>query len=392
MSIQWYPGHMHKAQKQIKEILPKVDLLIEVLDARIPFSSENPHIAELRGDKPCIKVLSKTDLADPEMTARWQEYFEREKGVKTLGITTTQPAKTKQLIDLCKKLLPHKADGQDTIYTMIVGIPNVGKSTLINTLAGRPIAKTGNEPAVTKSQQRINLGDGIILMDTPGILWPKVENPKSSYRLAATGAIKDTAMEYADVAYFAADYLLTAYPELLKQRFDIDELPHTEIELMDKIAARRGCLRSGGIANTHKVSEILINELRDGSLGLITLETPEMIDIEKVEVAKAIALKAEKKAQRLRDRKKGTRDGEQQVRNKFERRGLDPLTGQEVQKAKPKTPAKKKTKNDTPANGVKVSSTKKSANTTKTTKTSGNKHLGPRIAGLSSRPNKPRRR
>jgi len=392
MSIQWYPGHMHKAQKQIKEILPKVDLLIEVLDARIPFSSENPHIAELRGDKPCIKVLSKTDLADPEMTARWQEYFEREKGVKTLGITTTQPAKTKQLIDLCKKLLPHKADGQDTIYTMIVGIPNVGKSTLINTLAGRPIAKTGNEPAVTKSQQRINLGDGIILMDTPGILWPKVENPKSSYRLAATGAIKDTAMEYADVAYFAADYLLTAYPELLKQRFDIDELPHTEIELMDKIAARRGCLRSGGIANTHKVSEILINELRDGSLGLITLETPEMIDIEKVEVAKAIALKAEKKAQRLRDRKKGTRDGEQQVRNKFERRGLDPLTGQEVQKAKPKTPAKKKTKNAPPANGVKVSSTKKSANTTKTTKTSGNKHLGPRIAGLSSRPNKPRRR
>jgi len=394
MSIQWYPGHMHKAQKQIKEILPKVDLLIEVLDARIPYSSENPHIAELRGDKPCIKVLSKTDLADPEMTARWQEYFEQEKGVKTLGITTTQPAKTKQLIDLCKKLLPHKANGQETIYTMIVGIPNVGKSTLINTLAGRPVAKTGNEPAVTKSQQRINLGDGIILMDTPGILWPKVENPKSSYRLAATGAIKDTAMEYADVAYFAADYLLTAYPELLKQRFDLDELPTTEIALMDKIAARRGCLRSGGIANTHKVSEILINELRDGSLGLITLETPEMIDVEKVEVAEAIALKAEKKAQRLRDRKKGTRDSEQQVRNKFERKGLDPLTGQEIPKAKLNTspPAKKKKpKSETAASSKpeKAISTKKSANTTKTTTS---KRLGPRIAGLSSRPNKPRRR
>lgn len=394
MSIQWYPGHMHKAQKQIKEILPKVDLLIEVLDARIPYSSENPHITELRGDKPCIKVLSKTDLADPELTARWQEYFEQEKGVKTLGITTTQPAKTKQLIDLCKKLLPHKADGSETIYTMIVGIPNVGKSTLINTLAGRPIAKTGNEPAVTKSQQRINLGDGIILMDTPGILWPKVENPKSSYRLATTGAIKDTAMEYADVAYFAADYLLSAYPNLLKQRFDLEELPNTEIELMDKIAARRGCLRSGGIANTHKVSEILINELRDGSLGLITLETPEMIEIEKVEVAEAIARKAEKKAQRLRDRKKGTRDSEEQVRHKFERKGLDPLTGQELPKAKPNAPAKKKApKASTESNkAAKNSGTKKSANTTKTTKTSGNKHMGPRIAGLSSRPNKPRRR
>ena len=389
MSIQWYPGHMHKAQKQIKEILPQVDLLIEVLDARIPYSSENPQIAELRGDTPCIKVLSKTDLADPAMTERWQEFFEREKGVKTLGITTTQPAKTKQLIDLCKKLLPEKVDAGKTIHTMIVGIPNVGKSTLINTLAGRPIARTGNEPAVTKSQQRINLGDGIILLDTPGILWPKVENPKSSYRLAATGAIKDTAMEYADVAYFVADYLLSAYPQLLKERFDLETLPATEVELMDKIAARRGCLRTGGIANTHKVSEILINELRTATLGRITLEAPEMVAIEAIEVAEAIARKAEKKAQRLRDRKKGTRDSDRQVREKFASKGLDPLTGQAPPAAEKKVTEKKKPATQTqPAaakktGGAKASGPKKSTTTAKAT---GDRRLGPRIVGVGGRP------
>jgi len=158
MAIHWYPGHMHKAQKEIKEVLPNVDLVIEVLDARIPYSSENPAIAKLRGDKPCIKVLSKTDLADPEMTTKWQQHLEQEQGVKTFPTTTEQPAKIKQIVDLCRKMLPQKDASIKSINTMIVGIPNVGKSTLINTLADRIIAQTGNVPAVTKSQQRINLG------------------------------------------------------------------------------------------------------------------------------------------------------------------------------------------------------------------------------------------
>lgn len=216
MAIQWYPGHMHKAQKAIREVLPQVDLLIEVLDARIPYSSENPAIAELRGDKPCIKVLSKTDLADPAVTAAWQEYLEQERGVKTFATTTEQPGRIKLLVDLCRKMLPEKEAGAKNINAMIVGIPNVGKSTIINTLAGRVVAKTGNEPAVTKDQQRINLGSGVVLLDTPGILWPKIENPNSSYRLAATGAIKNTAMEYDDVSFFVAEYLLKAYPELIQ--------------------------------------------------------------------------------------------------------------------------------------------------------------------------------
>lgn len=310
MAIQWYPGHMHKAQKEIKEILPQVDLLIEVLDARIPFSSENPAIARLRGDKPCIKVLSKSDLADPATTALWQEYLEREKNVKTIALTTDQPARMRLLLDLCRKMLPEKDASVKTIHTMIVGIPNVGKSTLINILAGRTIAKTGNEPAVTKSQQRINLGNGIMLLDTPGILWPKIENPKSAYRLAATGAIKDTAMEYDDVGFFTADYLIKAYPDRLKERFQLEQIPATELEFLELAAARRGALTAGGRFNLHKICEVLIYELRSGALGPITMETPAMIEQELADVAAAQAEKEALAEERKRRFKEGTRDAD----------------------------------------------------------------------------------
>lgn len=307
MAIHWYPGHMHKAQKEIKEVLPNVDLLIEVLDARIPYSSENPAIAQLRGDKPCIKVLSKTDLADPIITTMWQDYLEQEKGVKTFATTTDQPAKIKQIVDLCRKMLPEKDAGVKTINTMIVGIPNVGKSTLINILADRVIAQTGNVPAVTKTQQRINLGSGIVLLDTPGILWPKIENPNSSYRLAASGAIKDTAMDYEDVGFYAADYLIKAYPELMKERYGIDEVPDTEIEFLELIASKRGALRAGGKVNLHKICEVLINELRSGMLGNISLETPEMI----VREEQQIAAEAKHKKQQDEQRKQRFKDGSQ---------------------------------------------------------------------------------
>ncbi len=306
MAVHWYPGHMHKAQKEIKQVLPNVDLLIEVLDARIPYSSENPAIAQLRGDKPCIKVLSKTDLADPEITALWQAYLEREKGVKTFATTTEQPAKMKQIVELCRKMLPEKDAGVKTINTMIVGIPNVGKSTLINTLADRVIAQTGNVPAVTKSQQRINLGSGIVLFDTPGILWPKIENANSSYRLAASGAIKDTAMDYEDVGFFAADYLIGAYPELMKERYGIDDVPSTEIEFLELIASKRGALRAGGRVNLHKICEVLINELRSGMLGKISLETPEMIEKEEQLIEAEAKIKREKDEQRKQRFKDGS--------------------------------------------------------------------------------------
>lgn len=277
MSIQWYPGHMHKAQLQIQQALTKVDLLIELLDARIPFSSENPMLATLRGDKPCLKVLSKSDLADPALTSRWQAHLERQTGVWVRAITTAQAGTIARLTGVCQKMLPRRGGLGKPIRTMIVGVPNVGKSTVINILAGRNVAKTGNEPAITKNQQQVKIGTGILLLDTPGILWPNVENENSGYRLAATGAIKDTAMEYPDVAYFVAGYLLENYPEALAERYSLDETPVDQVALLDAIGKRRGCLAKGGVVDYDRTSRIFINDLRAGALGPITFETPEMI-------------------------------------------------------------------------------------------------------------------
>lgn len=306
-AIQWFPGHMHKARKEIEEVLPKVDVIIEVLDARIPFSSENPLIKSFRerNNKPVVKVLNKRDLADPDMTQLWIEHLEQEQGVKALAITTENISEVNKIMDLCRKLAPNREEMGKNIRTMIMGIPNVGKSTIINTLAGRSVAVTGNQPAVTRQQQRINLQNGIVLSDTPGILWPKVENPHSGFRLAATGAVKDTAMDYVDVAFFTIEYLKDAYPELIKARYNLDdELPETEIELMEEIGRKRGCLKGGGRVDLHKASEILINELRNGTLGKITLERPEMITQELINVAIEEERRAEEKAKKKEERRK----------------------------------------------------------------------------------------
>merc|ERR1712137_546063 len=261
-------------------------------------SSENPEIAKIRGDKPCIKILNKYDLADPEITARWQDSLEKERGVKTITTSSDNPGNSKQIMGMIKTMFAHKDVQHKSIKAMITGIPNVGKSTLINILADRIIAKTGNEPAVTKSQQRINLGSGIILFDTPGVLWPKLENPHSIYRLASSGAVKNTAMEYDDVGFFVADYLIKAYPDVMKERYKLEELPDTEIEFLEAAARNRGAIQAGGRVNLHKICEILLKELQSGKLGRITLETPEILEVEKEEMALEAAKKAEAKAKR----------------------------------------------------------------------------------------------
>jgi ribosome biogenesis GTPase A len=297
---------MHKALTEMKEALHQVDILIEVLDARIPYSSENPEIAKIRGDKPCIKILNKSDLADPDTTAAWQAHLESDRAVKTFTTSLDNTAKTKQILDLIRKTCAQKDASVKTINAMIIGIPNVGKSTLVNILADRVIAKTGNEPAVTKNQQRINLGNGILLLDTPGVLWPKLENPNTGYRLAISGAVKDTAIEYDDIGFFAADYLIKAYPEYLQERYKIETIPETEIEFLELAAAKRGALMAGGRVNLHKICELLIAEYRSGKLGRISLETPQMLATEELEMLAAAEKKIADKAKRKQKFKDGS--------------------------------------------------------------------------------------
>lgn len=310
MAIQWYPGHMHKARKEIVAAMPSIDLIIEVLDARIPFSSENPAVAEIRSHKgntkPCLKVLSKIDLADPALTERWCQHFEQEQTVKVLPIAISEDNVAKRVVAKARALFPQRSEDK-AIRAMIVGIPNVGKSSLINVLAGRTIAKVGNEPAVTKRQQRIDIGDGIILNDTPGILWPKVENPHSAYRLAITGAIKDTAMDYIDVAFYAAEYLMINYPEQLVQRYELEMLPKDPEQLLDELGSKRGCLRGGGRVDLNKAAALFIHELRSTQIGNFTLETPEMMLEEIKEVARLKEEKERKEEERKAAGKKKRR-------------------------------------------------------------------------------------
>lgn len=312
MAIHWYPGHMHKAIREMTNILPDVDLVIELLDARLPASSQNPAIVTLRDNKPCIKILSKSDLADPGITSRWQAHFEQDASVKTLQTTLDLNGKPQKIIRLCQALVPSRVKANLNMLVMVAGIPNVGKSTLINALAGRKVAKTGNEPAITKGQQRIKLGQGIMLLDTPGILWPKIENENSGYRLAASGAIKDTAMGIEDVAFYLADYLIKRYPAALKDRYDLASVPDTELEFIELMGARRGCLSAGGRVDLEKASAILVNEFRAGMLGAITLETPDMILEEELIVAQQKETKADRDADRKRKFRSGRADAAQE--------------------------------------------------------------------------------
>ncbi|MEE2758300.1 MAG: ribosome biogenesis GTPase YlqF [Myxococcota bacterium] len=293
MAINWFPGHMHKARKEIAQIMPKVDLLIEVVDARIPYSSANPLVDEWRRDKPMLKILNKIDLADPSMTQDWIDDFEQDSDIRALTLDARNAQHCRELLNRGRKLVHAPRSPGKPLTAMILGIPNVGKSTLINGMAGRLIAKTGNVPAVTKKQQRIPLAQDFVLLDTPGFLWPKLWPDGCGYRLAITGAIKDAVIDYDDIAYFATDFFRQHYPDALLARYRLDSIPDTTIELMEAIAARRGCIGKGGLIRLSQVSELLIREYRQGKLGRVSLETPQLI---RAELRVAEREKAEKDA------------------------------------------------------------------------------------------------
>jgi ribosome biogenesis GTPase A len=282
MPTQWYPGHMAKARRLIAEAVAIHDVVIEVVDARMPASSANPVLTELRKQKPCIKVLGKSDLADPEVTTAWLRSFEVRKAagaegageVFAVAVRTDRPAEMKaQITDLCGRLA--RPTRQRTMArAMVVGIPNVGKSTLINTLAERKVAKVGDEPAVTKTEQRVVLKNGTTLSDHPGILWPKIEEDAATFRLAMGGALPDQAIDFERVALFGAEYLLQRYPRHLANRYKLDELPADAGALLEAIGRRRGGLRSGGSVDLHKAADVLIHDFRSAALGRISLEEP----------------------------------------------------------------------------------------------------------------------
>lgn len=273
MTIRWYPGHMGKALESIADLIKKVDVVIEVLDARLPLSSSNHQLQALRRTKPWIKVLNKPDLADPAITTAWLREFKSESGVSALAISAKKQLDAKKLIKLCKELSPKRGMPGFPVRVMVVGIPNVGKSTLINTIAGRSLAKVGDKPAITTVNQRIEL-DGIVLSDTPGVLWPEMDDQDGAYRLAASGAIGSGALDYHTVGLFAAEYLMQRYPELLKSRYKLAELSESPSVLIEEIGRSLGCLIAGGEIDLNRASEAFLRELRAGKLGRISFEEP----------------------------------------------------------------------------------------------------------------------
>ncbi|HMV63185.1 MAG TPA: ribosome biogenesis GTPase YlqF [Zoogloea sp.] len=295
MSIQWFPGHMTSARKKAAESMERIDVVIEVVDARLPEASTNPMIRELRAhrQRPCLKILNKADLADPAVTARWIAWYNAQKGVSAVALSCKKPGDVAKVVGLCRTLAPHRNDRLKPLRMMIMGIPNVGKSTLMNALLKKRVAKVGDEPAVTKSQQAIDLSPTASLVDTPGMMWPKILHDSDGFMLAASHAIGRNAVIDEEVANFLGGLLLQRYPALLVKRygFPVDGLDGPA--LVEAIGRRRGCLQKGGGLDLEKASLILLQDYRDGALGRVSLETPETRAVMLQAYAEALAQKAQ---------------------------------------------------------------------------------------------------
>ncbi|MBA4547462.1 ribosome biogenesis GTPase YlqF [Thermoactinomyces intermedius] len=281
MTIQWFPGHMAKARRQVEEKLKLVDIVFELLDARLPLSSRNPMMDEILKDKPRLILLTKCDLADERANQAWMKYFQARR-MPVLPVDAQTGKGVQQIIPACEKILAplfqqreKKGIQSRKFRAMVTGIPNVGKSSLINRLAKRSVAETGDRPGVTKAQQWIRVGKTMELLDTPGILWPKFDDPVTGLRLAASGAIKETILPIDEVALYVLNYLKERYPDRLKKRYKLEQTEQDGVALMEEIGKKRGCLLRGGEIDYEKVAELLLHELRAGRLGRISFEFPE---------------------------------------------------------------------------------------------------------------------
>ncbi len=276
MAVQWFPGHMHLTKKTIEERIKHIDVVIEMVDARLPGSSANPLLASLTSKRPSLKVLNKQDLADPARTALWLAHYNAREGTRAIALDTTDGNAARRLIAPCHELAPTRGSMSRPLRVMICGIPNVGKSTLINRLVGKSAAKAADEAGVTRNEQRIVLEDGFYLFDTPGMLWPRIIVAQSGYNLAASGAVGRNAFDDQEVALELLDYLKPSYPQLLQARYALQGWAALESEaLLEAIGRSRGALMAGGKVNLQKAAELLIHDFRSGALGRITLETPE---------------------------------------------------------------------------------------------------------------------
>jgi ribosome biogenesis GTPase A len=276
MAIQWFPGHMNLTRKAIAERIKEIDVVIEVLDARLPGSSANPLLAEMTGHRPTLKILNKQDMADPDRTGPWLAHYNAQPGTRAIALQASNAAAVQPLAAACHALAPSRGGLARPMRVLICGVPNVGKSTLINALSNKRHAKTGDEAGVTKLEQRITLADDFYLYDTPGLLWPRIIVAKSGYNLAASGAIGRNAYDEELVALELLDTLRQHYPPAIEARYRISGVAAmTDEEVLDAIGRKRGGLLGKGKVNTQKAAEIVITEFRTAVLGRISLETPE---------------------------------------------------------------------------------------------------------------------
>src|SRR5260221_510352 len=277
MSIQWFPGHMSLARKKAAETMEFVDVIIEVVDARLPEASSTQMTKTWRAPRqlPAPKLLNKADLADPAATRAWLDFYNQQKGIKAVALSCKKPADVARVTGYCQSIAPHRNDNIKPLRMMIMGIPNVGKSTLMNALVKRRVAAVGDEPAVTKRQQSLDLGPGMTITDTPGLMWPKIQYESDGYMLAASHAIGTNEVMEEEVAAFLGDILLARYPKLLTARYGFAPDGLDGPAVVEAVARRRGCLVKGGGPDLEKAALIFLDDYRSGALGRISLETPE---------------------------------------------------------------------------------------------------------------------